>query len=145
MWADAMAWVLCTFRFTFDFVVVSLPTFGQDNFTPFRDAFAAVHQRAAKTGWQLHTAVLVTRRHSMLSLAVTVCNKLGRRAGILNPSDVIAMRTGWMGMYWDDGHVALEELLAVQTTLLLHHRDVNADLYRDPIHVHYIMQPDGTG
>ena len=35
-------------------------------------------------------------------------------------------------MYWDGGHVALEELLAMQTTLLLHHKGVNATLYTDP-------------
>ena len=55
----------------------------------------------------------------------------GQRAGILNPSDVEAVRKGYIGMYWDGGHIALEKLLAMQTTLLLHHKGVNPTLYTD--------------
>ena len=58
-------------------------------------------------------------------------SRQGQRAGILNPSDVQAVRRGYIGMVWDGGDIALEELLAMQTTLLLHHKGVNPTSYTD--------------
>ena len=49
----------------------------------------------------------------------------GRSTGILNPSDAQAIRQGSLGMHWRGHRVAMQELLAVQTTLLLQHIDVN--------------------
>jgi hypothetical protein len=63
-----------------------------------------------------------------LEVADGLANK-GHKVGILNPSDPIAVRKGRIGMYWNRGHIALEELMAVQTTLLLHHIDVNPELW----------------
>ena len=54
---------------------------------------------------------------------------MGLRAGIVNPSDVVALRTGSIGMYWDGGHVALEEVLFTQLLLCIQHRDLNEGLY----------------
>ena len=39
---------------------------------------------------------------------------------------------GYIGMFWDGGHIALEEILAMQTTLLLQHKGISPDLYSDP-------------
>ena len=67
----------------------------------------------------------------MMSLALQIARELRLRLGIMNPSDVVALRRGNIGMYWDGGHVALEEVMAVQTTILLHHRGVNPTLFTD--------------
>ena len=64
-----------------------------------------------------------------------------RRAGLLNPSDWQALRHGFMGMYWDGGHIALEEILAMQTTLLLQHVGVSPQLYSDPARRHGLGLP----
>jgi hypothetical protein len=140
LWAEALAWALGRGGddYGFDAVVVALPVFGgDDNFTPFVD----VLRRSAD---RLAVPVVLTRRHGMLSVAARVAGTLGRRAGFLNPSDVVALQAGKMGMYWDRGHVALEELLAVQTTVLFHHRDLNAPLY-ERSRLRYERQPTGAG
>ena len=51
------------------------------------------------------------------------------RSGMLNPSDVMAVRGGWIGCYFDGGHIALEELLAVGTTALTMHRSLSPNLW----------------
>ena len=63
----------------------------------------------------------------MMGLARRISNH-GSRSGILNPADAEAVRNGRMGMYWTGYHIALEELVAVQTTLLLQNIDVNPDM-----------------
>ena len=37
-----------------------------------------------------------------------------------------------MGMYFLGGHIALEEVLAVQTLIVLQHIDVNPTVWQDP-------------
>ena len=50
--------------------------------------------------------------------------------GILNPSDVEAVCDGFVGMYFDSaGHIAMEEVLAVSTTMLTMHRVLNPELW----------------
>jgi hypothetical protein len=44
----------------------------------------------------------------------------GKRPGFLNPSDGKAVLDGAIGMYWLERNIALEEVIAVQTTFLLH-------------------------
>jgi hypothetical protein len=100
------------------------------------DPFVAVFR--GRTG---HVPVHLTRRagrpwegrdgggHGVVSLAAAVGRTLGLRAGIVNPSDVVALRTGSMGMLWDSGDVALEEVLFTQLLLCIHHRDLNGELY----------------
>ena len=52
----------------------------------------------------------------MLEIALALKrNDPSLRVGILNPSDKQALRDGRMGMLWYGGHIALEEILAVQT------------------------------
>jgi hypothetical protein len=47
----------------------------------------------------------------------------------LNPSDKKAVLGGSLGLYWLGGHIALEELIAVQTTLLLQHKSFNPEAW----------------
>ena len=91
-------------------------------------AMAKIAAVAARQG-QLKTRVILAGDHGMLGLAIALARK-GFPTGILNPSDVEAVRNGGMGMYWNGGHIALEELLAVQTTVLLQHIDLNPGLWR---------------
>jgi hypothetical protein len=67
---------------------------------------------------------------SMLSVAQLLTstrdNSESARVGMLNPSDVYAVRKGHIGMFFDGGgHIAVEELLAVSTTALTMHRGLN--------------------
>ena len=83
----------------------------------------------------MRTCVALTNNHGMIGI-VNHLTKKGIAAGFLNPSDVQAVRQGFMGMFWFNGHITLEELLAVQTTLLLQHIDINPFAWRkqsDPI------------
>lgn len=62
--------------------------------------------------------------HGVVELADTVrlgCSAQGVTVGLLNPSDPAAVRGGYLGMYFDGGRgtMALEELLALCTTLLM--------------------------
>eukprot|EP00995_Heteronema_vittatum_P002015 NODE_1287_length_1009_cov_288.404167_g894_i0.p2 GENE.NODE_1287_length_1009_cov_288.404167_g894_i0~~NODE_1287_length_1009_cov_288.404167_g894_i0.p2 ORF type:complete len:155 (-),score=55.90 NODE_1287_length_1009_cov_288.404167_g894_i0:157-621(-) len=105
---------------------------GDQNF----DAFAKEFQRLTETE-PLKTCVVLLEDKSMVALADHLARQ-GLTAGLLNPSDVQAVRQGYIGMYWDGGHIALEELLAMQTTLLLQHRGINPELYTDPKRVQAI-------
>ena len=96
-------------------VCVSLPD--PDDYRSFR---AVLRRRRI----QLKTTVLLTTVHSMVGLAREF-SVAGRSTGILNPSDAQAIRQGSLGMHWRGHRVAMQELLAVQTTLLLQHIDVN--------------------
>lgn len=66
----------------------------------------------------------------MLSMAVYMRDQ-GHRVGILNPSDWEALHRdhGHVGMYWSGGHVALEEVLALRSTLLLQNKGLNPALF----------------
>lgn len=62
--------------------------------------------------------------------------------GMLNPSDVEATRLGRIGMYFEGGHIALEEYIAVSTTVLTMNRYVNPDLWNNPMRHHAIKLDD---
>lgn len=66
---------------------------------------------------------------SMLDIAEELVDRQILRTGILHPSTAPAVRQGFLGGRWYKGPIGMEELLAVQTTVLLHHRDVNEDLW----------------
>jgi hypothetical protein len=93
-------------------VCVSLPSPG--HYEIFRHVFS--HSNQCKV------PVILTKEHGMLDLALHL-SRADFRAGILNPSDADAVLRGSIGMYWLGHHIAFEELLAVQTTLLLQHKD----------------------
>ena len=58
------------------------------------------------------------------------------KSGFLNPADVVALRTGFMGMDWDDGPVAFEQIVAMETTLLLQYIGANPEAWqRDRIDI----------
>eukprot|EP01012_Entosiphon_sulcatum_P027669 TRINITY_DN33366_c0_g1_i1.p1 TRINITY_DN33366_c0_g1~~TRINITY_DN33366_c0_g1_i1.p1 ORF type:complete len:419 (-),score=82.28 TRINITY_DN33366_c0_g1_i1:7-1263(-) len=127
LWARALFEVLSEHDYGFRAVFDSLPTFGEDNFTEFSNVFALLEGQ----GKQLKTAVVLLEDRSMVAIANHLA-QANHNAGILNPSDVQAIRQGRIGMFWDGGHVALEEILAMQTTLLLQHRGVNPALFSEP-------------
>jgi len=151
MWATALAQVICNSYKVFKHikaVFVSLPTFGRDNnFAPFQ---CSIKEVLAACPGVPHCPIVLVEDASMIDLALSLLSAetqqkpltngvdtVGRNAqtavvGVLNPSDVQALRHGWIGMYWDGGHIALEEVLAMQTTLLFHHVGLNGALFTDP-------------
>jgi hypothetical protein len=127
LWATAMKNCLKRRDYGFHLVVISIPEFepsGEANLKAFRAVFNE------KTRVSLPVKVHLTEKHSMVTVARSF-REMGLPSGILNPSDAQAVRGGFMGMYWDEGPFALEEMLAMQTTLLLQHRGVNPELYTD--------------
>jgi hypothetical protein len=132
LWATALHRVLSTRRFHhIHAVFLSAPTFGDtSNYAPFVHTLRNLSEGSDKS-IPLKVPVVVTEDMSMVTIASQLAD-WGFAAGILNPSDVEAMRRGWIGMYWDGGHIAVEEILAMQTSMLVHHVGVNPDLYGDP-------------
>jgi hypothetical protein len=92
---------------------------GAESFAAFGAAAAAAAERGP-----LRVPIVVTASHGMLGVAARFA-----ASGILNPADRLSVRTGALGLFWRSGPIALEELLAVQTTLLLHHADANPALW----------------
>jgi hypothetical protein len=147
LWGRALAEVVCNSAKVLKNIAaifVSLPTFGKDNnFAPFQHSVYEVMKDNADVAY---CPIVLIEDASMVDIAVSLTS--GRLppvtgsssdataappvVGMLNPSDVQALRHGWVGMYWDGGHIALEEVLAMQTTLLLHHVGLNKALYTDP-------------
>ena len=125
--AEALDHVLRETTWGFDVVLVSVPGSNHD---PFRDALQ--RQPGAGAGG-FRCPVIVTKSHGVLELAheITAAHPL-LVCGVLNPSDVQAVRQGFIGMFWNRGHVALEEILALRTTLLLQHVSLNPQLWTDP-------------
>jgi hypothetical protein len=64
----------------------------------------------------------------MLDIALAL-HRDGRKTGFLNPSDGKAVLDGAIGMYWLGMDIALEEVIAVQTTLLLHSKAFDSTKY----------------
>ena len=121
VYANALVDVLTLYGSTFKCVFVSLVK--DEHYDTFRDVIT----RRQK---EITMPIALTREHGMLGIALYLAQE-GKPAAILNPSDVEAVRQGSMGMYWYHGPAAVEELLAVQTTLLLQHIDMNPELWSD--------------
>ena len=51
------------------------------------------------------------------------------KVALLNPSDVYAVCMGNIAMFFDGGHIAVEELYGVHCTILLQHEKLNKDLW----------------
>ncbi|CUG93464.1 Hypothetical protein, putative [Bodo saltans] len=145
LWGRALAEVVCNSAKVLKNIAaifVSLPTFGKDNnFAPFQHSIQEVLKDNSDVAY---CPIVLIEDASMVDIAVSLTSgKLPNSSsvdaasaappvvGMLNPSDVQALRHGWVGMYWDGGHIALEEVLAMQTTLLLHHVGLNKSLYTD--------------
>lgn len=120
--------LLCDHDFGFDCVVVIVPVeemggVSSLDFEEFTDLFRGHKSR-------LRVPVIVTGKHGMLEVAHGIQTHLVKRTGILNPSDLESVQKGWLGCYWLNGrHVAMEEVLGVQTTLMLHRPEFNPDLW----------------
>lgn len=125
LWSRAMAQCLKDRNYGFALVVISVPVFGKDdtNAKEFHATFDGRHDLPVK--------VVITEEKGMVTVARKFA-EAGLHSGILNPSDAWAVRGGYIRMYWDGGDIALEEILAQQTTLLLQHWGVNPQLYTDP-------------
>lgn len=121
LWAEAAATVLSQQDYGFRAVVFCLVG-GTDNYERFVTGVAPF----ATT---LRTPVLLLRDRDMLEVADTLVRRHGVRSGVLNPADWQTMVNGKAGLYWDGGHVALEELMAVKGTLLLQHVGLNPGLW----------------
>ena len=123
--AQAVAAVLLEGGFRFKAVVICLPGFSaeDDNFSIFSRVFEQHDKR-------LPVPVMLVEDRGMLTIANRL-RVLGLKAGVLNPSDCDALHPdrGYIGMYWDNGHVALEEMMALTTTLLFQHKGVNPGLF----------------
>ena len=105
-------------------VVVCFPPFPADgyNYCCFVRAFS---------GHRTGVPVELRRGVGMLEVAVWLRQR-GCSVGLLNPSDVLAVRKGHIGMFFDGGgHLALEEILAVSTTALTMNRQLNPRLWDD--------------
>ena len=133
-WGEALVWCLETQTYpSVQAVFCSLPVFpGEERKTSTFELWESVFRAKTRA---LKLPVVLCSRHGLLEIARTL-RQWDRvpaiRTGILNPSDALAVRQGHMGMYWPGGHIALEELLAVQTTLLLHGRLLNPTLWAQP-------------
>jgi hypothetical protein len=152
LWGKALAHVLCSSSTVLSHiraVFIALPTFGyDDNVSGFVHGMNSVlHRRAQGHRFPFVVAVEdVSMVDTAIFLSKQSCSggDTAARIGLLNPSDVQAMRHGWIGMYWDGGHIALEEVLAMQTTLLTHHVGLNPSLYSDESRMEKMeaIQPD---
>ena len=120
-YASALVDVLSDNEATFQFQVVflALPRRVPNQF--------AIYQRAF-VGRNPKTKVALSKLHGMVDLAITLA-KDGKPTGLLNSTSVQAMSNGDLGRHWRTGlAVDTEELLAVQTTVLLQGSQFNPKL-----------------
>lgn len=123
-------------------VILALPVFGTQETDDTWRAFAQVF-RATTT--PLDVAVLLSPVHGIVELADQLRRSLlGVTVGLLNPSDPLAVRAGYLGMHWEGGRgtYALEELLALRTTLLMGHAGLNPGPWTGPGHPGATIVPD---
>lgn len=124
------AWELCDllcserFRGAFKGIVLSLPRFTDSddrNYTQFEAVFRGHADH-------LGAPVLISGSQSMIDLADRIArDNPGSTVGFVNPSDVMAVLGGCLGMFCEGGRgtIALEELIGLQTTLRAGHAGIN--------------------
>lgn len=110
-------------RMTLEAVVMCLPPHDEENRRAFQDAF-----RGYDNGSAVVTVHILTR-HDMLSVSAELARRTDGGVCALNPSDAEATRLGRIGMFFDGGHIALEEYIAVATTVLTMNRYLDPDLW----------------
>ena len=129
LWAQAFLTIMKEYSRDFSCFIFALPG---DNYTTFHNVF--------KNDRELQRPVVLLRPYSIITLAHHLSRNLAEsrlasgkphRVGVLNPSDPVATRLGCIGTGWLKGHVALEELFAVFTTLLTQHVDIDPTLFTD--------------
>ena len=128
--------------------MVVVAVVSEEHFDIFNHAFRTVradlktHERHRVFLCRPDATVVVTLHGSNLVIADRLARS-GLNVGLLNPSDPLALQAGYLGMFFvrrdshhsvppvfDNGNIALEEFIALQTTLLLHHKGANPDLYK---------------
>ena len=101
-YAQALVDVLCHYGYDMSVVFVSLPN------ATHHKVFTEIITRSSR---RLKCMVALTNVHGMVGLAQSISEQLNEKSGILNPSDVLAVRKGRMGMHWYHGHIALEQAI----------------------------------
>lgn len=129
LYAEALKEVLTEFNFQhLKVIFVAIPRFTPNDHENF-DAFQKVFENPG----ELNVTVVITPYHGMVDLILTASNSENYNTykyGILNPSDVVGTRCGYLGNGFDRVYYALEEILALQTTLLAGHRDICTSLWK---------------
>jgi hypothetical protein len=93
------------------------------------DAFRKVISKHAQALVERGITIALTHGHRVTALARSL-SEGGVVVGILNPSSPRAVREGTIGMNWyNEKRVDREEVMAVQTTVLLQHIVVNPDAW----------------
>lgn len=120
LWAQSLKYVLQNNNFGFVAIVMCLPD--TSNYDAFYEVFKDTND--------LSNNLILSNKSNMIT-TTRALSCIGYTTGMLNPSDWEAIMHGKLGMYWNGGHIALEEVIALTTTLLLHHGDVLSELYYD--------------
>lgn len=112
-------------------ILVCLLNFDEFNRFQFEKALGERRAKQDTPCSHIDTNITLLFNHSSIHVASDLAKK-GVRVATLNPSDPYATRKGHIGMYFDGGgHIALEELLAVGTTMLTMNRYINPNLWED--------------
>ena len=139
LWAQALVLALKSKEWGFEVIFFCQPTFLS---RPLYEAFAnRFNELQDNMGTNVIPPIVLCDTHGAIPLADFLGREYGVRAGLLNASDAHAVRQGFLGMYFDGGDAALEEQLAVQTSMLLQHRAINPKLYDDPTRRHAVDLP----
>lgn len=128
-------------RMTLQAVVVCFPAVDKMNFQAYQKAFEDgpkdidVYLRpdllSLSERFFVGKGVRSLPSHDMVSISAAIAERIGGSVAMLNPSDVEATRLGRIGVYFDGGDIALEEYIAVATTVLTTNRYLNPDLWND--------------
>ena len=87
--------------------------------------------------------VLLSDCHSMLDLADQLDRLVPGKIGVWNPSDPLAVHLGGIGQQWEMGHIALEEIIALQTTLLAANIGFNPHPWKTGERVQFVNRRSG--
>lgn len=81
-----------------------------------------------------HINVVILPDHDMIHITDRLSEffEKDNSVALVNPSDYEAVREGKIGMYFDGGHIAVEEMLALSTTVLTMHVKINSSLWMNP-------------
>ena len=130
-WANALATCLANHDYGFKIVVVSFGN-STENFNAFGKSKLNQNGNSGSSAPRVPVALVPFR--NMLEIADTIQRSgfYGLKTGILNPSSPEAVRHGYIGSYWQGNREpSSEQLMAVQTTLLLQHVDLNPKLWKE--------------
>jgi hypothetical protein len=147
-YAATLGDLLCQHDFGLRAVILAVPTIAGDASNHTRGCTACAPERKAfedalaRCQSNLKVPVLLSDCHSMIDIAdrldqITQDNP-DSRVGMLNPSDPLAIHLGGLGQNWEMGHIALEEIMALQTTLLAGNIGFNPDPWKNGKRVRFV-------